>query len=59
MKNQSHMQDKTTKARELIGKLLASDVEVFNRTPMFRPKRFNIQFIGAALYYDKNKKGKV
>ena len=53
------MQDKTTKARELISKILASDVEEFNRTPVFRPKRFNIQFIGAALYHDKNKKGKV
>ena len=59
MKNQLHTQDKITKGRELIGKILAIDVEAFNRMPVFRPKRFNIQFIGAALYYDKNKKGKV
>ena len=59
MKNQLHTQDNIAKARELLSKFLVSDVEEFNRTPVFRPKWFNIQFIGAALYYDKNKKGKV
>ena len=38
MKNQLHTQDNIAKARELLSKFLVSDVEEFNRTPVFRPK---------------------